>query len=164
VEYNGTTCLGPVQGTEMLHKPKPSQPPPPEPAPSAPEPPPEPSPSPWHVPDGPLSSERAWQVVQNTAAEFPNLTAPYTDVGLKRALTEELLLRTIWHLRLAGYNAGRQRNPSGAISIDKLTVHIDGTWRAYDIYTNFDVPGVPLGIIWWEVFPAGHVPDDGISD
>jgi hypothetical protein len=164
VEYSGNTCLGPVQGTETLHKPKPEPPAPPAPEPPPVEPPAEPSPSPWHVSPGPLSSERAWQVVQNTASEFPDLTAPYTDVGLKRALTEQLLLRTIWHLRLAGFNAGRQQNPSGAISIDKLTVHVDGIWRAYDIYTNFDVPGVPLGIIWWEVFPANHVPDGGISD
>ena len=28
----------------------------------------------------------------------------------------------IWHLRLAGFQAGRQKNPSGAISDDKLTI------------------------------------------
>jgi hypothetical protein len=85
-------------------------------------------------------------------------------VGLKTALAEQLLLRTIWHLHLAGYEAGRQRNPSGAISVDKLTVLANGSWMAVDIYTNFDVPGVPLGVIWWPVTGPNHVPAGGIPD
>jgi hypothetical protein len=35
---------------------------------------------------------------------------------------------------------------------------------AVDIYTNFDVPGVPLGVIWWPVTPPNHVPEGGIPD
>lgn len=42
--YTGTTCLGPVKGTEVLHKPAP--PPPPPPAPPEPPPPPPPAPNP----------------------------------------------------------------------------------------------------------------------
>jgi hypothetical protein len=102
--------------------------------------------------------------VNNTAAEFPYNTAPHHDVGLKVALTEELLLRTIWHLKLAGFSAGRQRNPSGVISKDKVTIMLHGAWQAVDIYTNFDVPGVPLGVIWWPVGGAQHIPEQGIPD
>lgn len=162
VEYTGTTCAGPVSGSEVLRR-KPQEPPPaPEPPPP---PPPDPAaPHPFHVDGGPLTDSRAFQVVQNTAAEFPYNTAPHYDVGLKTALAEQLLLRTIWHLHLAGYEAGRQRNPSGAISVDKLTVLINGSWMAVDIYTNFDVPGVPLGVIWWPVSPPNHVPEGGIPD
>jgi len=52
------------------------------------------------------------------------------------AAAAELLRRAIWHLHLAGYQSGRQRNPSGAISNDKLTIAIDGAWRAYDIFMD----------------------------
>jgi hypothetical protein len=163
VDYSGTTCAGPVSGSETLTK-KDPEPPPPPPDPEPP-PPPEPSgPSPFHVPPGPATESRAVQVVNNTAAEFPYNTAPHHDVGLKIHLTEELLLRTIWHLQLAGFEAGRQRNPSGAISIDKLTILLNGSWMAVDIYTNFDVPGVPLGVIWWPVTPPNHIPEGGIPD
>jgi hypothetical protein len=163
VDYSGTTCAGPVSGSETLRKREP-EPPPPPPDPE-PAPPPEPSsPNPYHLPPGPATESRAQQVINNTAAEFPYNTAPHHDVGLKTRLTEELLLRTIWHLHLAGFQAGRQRNPSGAISIDKLTILINGSWIAVDIYTNFDVPGVPLGVIWWPVTPPNHVPEGGIPD
>jgi hypothetical protein len=163
VDYSGTTCAGPVSGSETLSKREP-EPPPPPPDPEPP-PPPEPNgPNPLHVPDGPPTEARAQQVVNSTAAEFPYNTAPHHDLGLKVALTEQLLLRTIWHLHLAGFEAGRQRNPSGAISVDKLTVLINGSWMAVDIYTNFDVPGVRLGVIWWPVSPPNHVPEGGIPD
>jgi hypothetical protein len=162
VDYTGTTCAGPVSGSETLHR-KSQEPPPPPEAPTPPPLDPE-TPNPYHVGPGPLTESRAYQVAQNTAAEFPYNTAPHYDVGLKVALTEQLLLRTIWHLHLAGYEAGRQRNPSGAISVDKLTVLINGSWMAYDIYTNFDVPGVPTSVIWWPVTPPNHVPEGGIPD
>jgi hypothetical protein len=41
--YSGTTCLGPVQGTEVLRRPQPQAPPPPESTPPPPPPPPAPS-------------------------------------------------------------------------------------------------------------------------
>lgn len=162
VDYQGTTCAGSVSGSETLRRQAPEPPPPPPPPPSPPPPP--DTPNPYHVLDGPATEARAQQVVNNTAAEFPYNTAPHHDVGLKTRLTEELLLRTIWHLQIAGFQAGRQRNPSGAISVDKLTVVINGSWMAVDIYTNFDVPGVPLGVIWWPVTPPNHVPDGGFPD
>ena len=43
--YTGTTCLGPVQGTEVLHKPQPAAQPAPTPSPVPPPPPPPPAPS-----------------------------------------------------------------------------------------------------------------------
>jgi hypothetical protein len=43
--YSGTTCLGPVHGTEVLHKPQPSADPPPTPSPTPPPPAPPPPPS-----------------------------------------------------------------------------------------------------------------------
>lgn len=43
--YSGTTCLGPVHGTEVLHKPQPAAQPAPTPSPTPPPPPPPPAPS-----------------------------------------------------------------------------------------------------------------------
>ena len=168
IVYSGTTCLGPLQGEETLHRPAdPSASPPPPPAPpepGAPPPAPEPSANPHHVQPGPLTADLASQVVFATGREFPNLTAapPSEPDGIARA--EELLLRTIWHLRLVGFEAGRQRNPSGAISNDKLTILINGGWHAYDIFRDLGHPGAPIDVIFIEVFPAGPLAYPGIPD
>lgn len=168
IVYSGTTCLGPVQGEETLHRPaNPNEPPPPPPAPPAPEPPPPPpapSSNPQHIAPGPLTAAQASQVVSATGREFPNLTAPPGSESEGIARAEQLLLRTIWHLRLAGFDAGRQRNPSGAISNDKLTILINGTWHAYDIFRDLGRPGAPIDVIFFEVFPAGPLSYPGIPD
>jgi hypothetical protein len=158
VPYTGTTCFGPVSGHQTLRRPRPEAPAP-EPLPNV-----DAGPSPYHVGPGPLSADRAHQVLEATAAEFPHLTAPRGSVGEKIGATEELLLRIIWHLHQAGYQAGRQRNPSGAISNDKMTILVDGGWHAYDIFTNFDVAGASTRIIFIEVWPPNHLPEGGIPD
>ena len=70
----------------------------------------------------------------------------------------------IWHLQLAGFQAGRQRNPSGALSNDKLTVFADGAWHAYDVFNDLGAPGVPMKVQFWEVTPANYFADSGIPD
>src|SRR5206468_7964135 len=95
--------------------PAPPPAPPPSPTPTPPPPPPPPPPPSTHVGPGPLSEARARQVVFATAEEFPYLTAVFGSDDEAVAAADQLLLRTIWHLQLAGYQAGRQRNPSGAI-------------------------------------------------
>jgi hypothetical protein len=166
IPFTGTTCLGPVQGEVTLRRPS-TPPPPPAPNPQPPPPPPPPPPptpdSSYHVPPGPLTVERAEQVVRATAREFPNLTAPKPTEAQSLRECEELMLRMIWHLQLAGYPSGRQRNPSGAISLDKLTILINGAWHAYDVLSLGNVnEEIPIHFI--EVFPANHVPDGGIPD
>lgn len=165
IPYSGSTCLGPVHGEEVLRRPAPNQPPPPPPSAPEPEPPPvAPAENPNHVGPGPLSVDRAHQVVDATAREFPNLTAAHGTLDESMGAAEELLLRTIWHLKLAGYDAGRQRNPSGAVSSDKLTILINGSWHAYDIFTDWDVPGRPIRVIFIEVFPPNSIAYPGIPD
>jgi hypothetical protein len=161
LQYSGTTCVGPVSGSETLRRPAPSEPEPA--APSAPEPPP-PSVNPYHVGDGPLSVERAEQVVLATGDEYAYLRAPRGSDGEALAASEELLLRIIWHLKLAGYPAGRQRNPSGAISNDKLTIFIDGAWHAYDVFMDLGVAHQESQVIFIEVTPPNSVDTDGIPD
>jgi hypothetical protein len=166
VEYEGTTCFGPVSGEETLRRPAPDEPPPPPPAPPAPEPPaPESVPSnPNHVGPGALTEDRAERVVEATGEEFPHLLRAFSTEAQSRSAAEQLLLRTIWHLELAGFNAARQRNPSGTISNDKLTIHIGGRWRAYDIFRAYGTPGEETEVIFFEVSPPNPVDHPGIPD
>ncbi len=171
VPYSGTTCLGPAQGEEVLRRPAQPAPaqasaptPVPEPAPTpapAPAPPPE---SPHHVAPGPQAAWRAQQVVNATASEFAYLLTPRPTDGEAVAAAAELLRRMIWHLQLAGFQAGRQRNPSGAISNDKLTIVADGAWHAYDVFFDVGVAGQTTQVIFWEVFPPNTMADGGIPD
>lgn len=161
INYTGTTCFGPVSGTETLRRPAPPAPPPPPP--SEPSAPPPPDGSAFHVGPGGLDESRAKAVIEATASEFPHLLAPFGSEGEKRAATDELLHRIIWHLQLAGFQAGRQRNPSSAISLDKVTIAIGG-WRSYDILTDWDVPGRTTKTLFIEVFPPSHIPNPGLPD
>jgi hypothetical protein len=166
IPYSGNTCLGPLSGEEMLRRPT-TPSPSPEPAPTpdpTPEPTPPPASNPYHVGPGDLSAARAQQVIEATGREFPDLTAPRATEAEGVAAAEQLLRRMIWHLHLAGFDAGRQRNPSGAISNDKLTIFINGAWHAYDCFRDLGGPGRSADVIFWEVFPAGPVGDGGIPD
>ncbi len=116
-----------------------------------------------HIPAGPATADRAKQVVFGTASEFPQLTRVFGNDSQALGAAEELLRRTIWHLHLAGFDAGRQRNPSGAISNDKITIFIGGSWHAYDIF-SLGYAGRATTVQFFEVSPPNHVPDGGIPD
>jgi hypothetical protein len=169
IEYSGTTCLGPAQGSEILTltseaEAAPAPEPTPEPTPEPePEPAPTPAPAPYHVAPGPLSIDRAKQVVFATSNEFPHLTAVMSSEHEAVAAADELLGRTIWHLQLAGFQAARQRNPSGAISSDKVSIVVDGRWHVYDIY-SLGVAGRATRVQWIEVPLPNPVGDGGIPD
>lgn len=167
IPYSGTTCLGPVSGSETLRRPTapaPSEPAPPADPGTPPPPPPPPSESTYHVQPGPKTLPMAEQVVNATADEFRHLVAPRNTSGEAQDAAEELLRRVIWHLRHYGFDAGRQKNPSGAISGDKLTVFAEGGWHAIDIFYVYGSPGKPIRMIFLEVFPASPVADGGIPD
>jgi hypothetical protein len=168
IPYSGSTCLGPMSGTETLRKrtetvsSPPSEPEPPPPAPEEPPPPPPPS-GPGHVGPGELSEDRAKQVIVGTYDEFPHLSAVMWSESDAVGAADQLLLRTIWHLQIAGFQTGRQRNPSNALSSDKLTILINGGWHAYDIY-SLGVAGRGTTVHFLEVWPASPVPNGGIPD
>ncbi len=171
IPYSGTTCLGPVSGEETLRRPTtpqtPTQPPTAPPTPPPTQPPSNPAPpaeNSHHIGSGPLAMWRAEQVVNATADEFPGLIAARGSESEAVDAAVELLRRTVWHLRRAGFEAGRQQNPSGAVSGDKLTVFADGGWHAVDIFYDYGAPGVPIKVIFKEVFPASPVGDEGIPD
>lgn len=168
IPYSGTTCLGPVSGQETLRRPTSSTPSTPETptstTPSNPSTPTGPSESSHHVPPGPLTMPKAEQVVNATVDEYRGLIAPRGTSEEAEGAAEELLRRVIWHLRHYGFEAGRQKNPSGAISGDKLTVFADGGWHAVDIFYDYGAPGKAIKVIFLEVFPANPIGDGGIPD
>ena len=163
IPYTGDTCLGPVHGEETLRRPSsgnPEAPPPPQ-APPAPEPTPS---NPHHVAAGPLNAAQAERVVYATGNEFAILTTPRPTSDEAIGAAEELLLRIIWHLQLGGFEAARQRNPSGAISNDKLNVLIEGRWRAFDVFLDYGQPNQTTRVIFYEVFPSNPLPYPGVPD
>ena len=106
---------------------------------------------------------RAGKIIGGTANEWAALVAIAPDQATRDSNQLQLLLRTIWHLRLDGYQAGRQRNPSGILSTDKLTVVEDGGFlRAFDCYTG--VYTAPMTVQAIQVSPANFVDDPGIAD
>jgi hypothetical protein len=164
IPYTGDTCLGPVHGEETLRRPASGNPEPPGPAPTTP-PGPEVSPSnPHHVAAGPLDAAQAERVVYATGNEFAHLTTPRGSSDEAIGAAEELLLRMIWHLQLAGFDAARQRNPSGAISNDKLNVLIEGQWRAFDVFMDYGQPHQTTRVIFYEVFPSNPLAYPGVPD
>ena len=89
-----------------------------------------------HDTGGLLTPVRAGQIVGGTVHEFSGLLAPVATQAQRDANLAEMLSRMIWHLRTAGFTAGKQQNPSGAISGDKLTVEVDGVMRVYDVLSD----------------------------
>ena len=157
VTYDGSTCRGPVQGEDTFRLSSTTLPNPPPGTP-----PPSPS-SPFHVGPGPLSEDRAQQVVFNTSREFPRLIQVFNTDDQALAAASELLRRTIWHLQLAGYQAARQRNPSGLISQDKLNIFISGSWHVYDIF-SLGFAGRATTVQFLEITGSNPVPDPGLAD
>lgn len=111
----------------------------------------------------PQTRYEAGRIIGGTANEYPLLLAPTPDLPTREANIEELLLRMIWHLQQAGFTAGRQRNPSSAISKDKLTVQADGELWAYDVFVGVD-PAEAVPVTANRVCPADYVADAGIPD
>ena len=155
------TTTGPWSVTQVFRTPLPPPPPPPvvTPSPGGGS----PSGSGGHVGPGPLSEDRASQVVFGTANEFPYLTRVFGSDREAIDAATELLERTIWHLQLAGYQAGRQRNPSGVISGDKVTIFIGGAWHIYDIF-SLGYAGRATTVQFVELTGASYVPSSGRPD
>jgi hypothetical protein len=117
-----------------------------------------------HVNTGsPLNGVTVGQVICGTGDEFPSLLAAVASLAAREANNEELIGRMIWHLQRAGFAAGKQRNPSQAISKDKITVRVNGVWYAFDVITGVDYT-IPSSTQTLMVFPADTVADGGIAD
>jgi hypothetical protein len=116
-----------------------------------------------HVPSGAATEQRAADVVNATGSEFPCHLAVFSSEDEAVAQAEQLLLRMIWHLQRAGFQAARQQNPSGLVSKDKLAIFINGGWRAYDVM-SLGYAGKATTVQFFEVPLPNPVPDPGLSD
>lgn len=91
-----------------------------------------------HDSGGLLTALRAGQIAGGTFNEFAALRNPTATVEERLTNAEEMIRRMIWHLQKAGFEAGRQKNPSGRISKDKLAVTVDGVSIAYDLFIDLE--------------------------
>lgn len=112
----------------------------------------------------PLSAFEMGKIIGGVANEHPLLLAPTVDLPTREAFAEEMLERMIWHLQLAGFTAGRQRNPSSLISKDKLTAETDGEIKAYDIFIGLSEFTVAMGVTAGRVCPADYQASSGTPD
>jgi len=117
-----------------------------------------------HDTGGLLNAIRAGQIVCGTGNEHSALKNVTADLATRQANAEQLLRRMIWHLREAGFSAGRQQNPSGAISNDKLCVVVDGVTRCYDVFIAYDDFTSPLVTYMGEVGAPNMQDDAGWPD
>jgi hypothetical protein len=108
------------------------------------------------------SAYNAGLIIGGVAHEFPALVAPAVDEATFDTNRLELLERTIWHLIAFGFTAGRQQNPSGILSTDKIAVVEDGILRAFDCYTGTFPTGITVQAL--QVFPPNLVADAGTPD
>ena len=105
---------------------------------------------------------RAGLIIGGTSNEWPLVSVATPDQATRDSNQATLLGRIIWHLLTDGYTAGKQRNPSGIISGDKIALVEDGVLRAMDVFTGvYTAPLVTQAI---QVSPANLVPDPGIPD
>lgn len=111
-----------------------------------------------HDTGGLLTPVRAGQIVGGTVHEFSGLLAPVATQAIRDANLAQMLSRMIWHLRTAGFTAGKQQNPSGAISGDKLTVEVNGIMRVYDVLS--DRPLTDSADAHMNEVPLPHFVDD----
>lgn len=122
-----------------------------------------------HVPAGSLlNAFVAGQVVGGTVNEFPALLLPTTDDAARDAQQLEMLERMIWHLNLAGFTAGRQKNPSGVIGINRLTVYVLAVGGGMELRAYKVSSGTPFSQPWTcymrQDFPPNYQADGGTPD
>ena len=119
-------------------------------------------------PPFPLNPFTMGRIVGGVGNEFPALLAPAVDQPTRTANLQTLLGRVIWHLQRAGFNAGKQRNPSLAISPDKITCQnqVNGIWLVYDIFPGAaqDNFNNQFNLQMVQTAPANTVADGGIPD
>ena len=112
----------------------------------------------------PTTRYESGKILGGVANEYPLLLAPTADLATRETFGEEMLERMIWHLLQAGFVAGRQRNPSSAISKDKITIQADGELWAFDVFTAFDDFTQALNMQAIRVCPADFVYSAGTPD
>jgi hypothetical protein len=117
-----------------------------------------------HDSGGLLTAVRGGQILGGVSNEFIALRNPTATVDARLVNAEELLMRIIWHLLQAGFTVGKQRNPSGLLSRDKLAIEVDAVLRVYDIFVSFDDNTIQLQVAGNEVPLPVLVAEAGTPD
>jgi hypothetical protein len=145
VPYNGTTCLGPVSGTETLRRgtlpglPGPPQPP-------APPPPPPPPPPGSGIPCALGDGE---DIVDCVASRWPERLVPTGSLGERQDNMKFLRDRIIEAGKCSGMDLGWNLKRGGPeISIDFLTWQSSGGLLGIDIAVDYDNIGKTLELQW----------------
>jgi len=112
----------------------------------------------------PLDAQTAGKIVGGTGQEFSSLLAATVNLAARESNADALIRRMIWHLNQYGFVAGRQQNPSGLISKDKVAVTIGGTAFAYDVLSSLNAYTVPMTVTGGRVCPANLQSDAGLPD
>jgi hypothetical protein len=148
VPYSGSTCLGPVSGTETLRRPQSTPPAPPAPAPPAPAPPPPPPPPSGPGP-GTCASSKPQEIVDCIAATYPDRLVAHVSLATRQANMAFLRDRMIEAGKCGGLDLGWNLKRGGPdLSIDFLAQRLNGEVLGIDIALDYDNTDMPLRLQW----------------
>jgi hypothetical protein len=147
VPYTGTTCLGPISGTETLRRGSLPGPPPPAPAPA-----PAPAPSPNRIP---CALGEGSRIVECVKATFPEKLVPVGSLGERQANMAFIRDRIIEAGGCSGLNFGYNLKRGGPeLSIDFLAWRRSGEDIGVDLGFDYDNLSQPLRLQWLIVGPG----------
>lgn len=160
IAYDGTTCLGPVQGTTKLYRDRLFPQPAPEPEPE-PEPKPQPAPQPQPQPSIPCAFNNGAAIVSCIERQFPERLAAGVSHSQRVANMAFLRDRIIEAGICGGLDlAWNLKRGVGPHSIDAIAWrHPNGHVDVVDIGAAYDDTSIPLRLSWQIVAgPPGYDP------
>jgi len=149
--YSGTTCLGPVSGTETLRRGSPAAPAPPPPSEPTPDPPPAPEPPPPPPPAGvPCASDNGDAIVSCIEEMFPDQRVAGISLGERQDNMAWLRDRVIEAGICGGLDlAWNKKRGDGPHSIDALAWRLpNGKVEVVDIGAAYDDTDRVLRLTW----------------
>jgi hypothetical protein len=160
LDYQGSTCLGKVSGSELLQRnsPQPAEPPPSsEPAPS-PSPPPSPLPSSAPTTGSvPCAGKTGKQIVECVEKAYPSRLAAGVSLETRTANMRFLRDRIIETCKCKGMDVGLNLKRGGpSISTDFLVWRHDGLTEGVDVGAGYDDTKKPLNLIWHTYGPPNY--------
>jgi hypothetical protein len=161
LNYSGSTCLGPVSGSEVLRRNSPAAPAPqPEPSPEpsspqpAPAPQPQPSPAAGPVPCAGNTGKLIVECVENA---YPSRLAAGVSLQTRTANMQFLRDRIIETAKCKGLDVGLNLKRGGpSISTDFVVWRHDGLTEGVDVGAGYDDTKKPLNLMWYTYGPPNY--------
>lgn len=161
LNYNGSTCFGPVSGSELLRRNAPAPAPQPEPSPE-PTPSPEPAPTPA-PPSAPTTGSvkcagtTGKQIVDCVEKAYPSYLAAGVSLQTRTANMQFLRDRIIETAKCKGLDVGLNLKRGGpSISTDFLVWRHDGKTEGVDIGAGYDDTSKTLDLMWYTYGPPNY--------